>query len=59
MISVFPLKTVGLTINGNDNDLERYTATEGESWMKKIANDTPLARLSIPGTHDTMSYKGS
>lgn len=27
-------------------------------WMKDIPDDTPLSRMSIPGSHDTMTYQG-
>lgn len=60
-ISVFPLKTIGLTIDGqNDGGIIKGSDDfSTETWMRKLANDTPLTRLSVPGTHDTMAYKGS
>lgn len=32
--------------------------TSNEEWMKKIKNDTRLSELSLPGTHDSMSFYG-
>ncbi|MDO5664328.1 MAG: phosphatidylinositol-specific phospholipase C [Bacteroidia bacterium] len=45
---------------GQDNNLT-YLASDNDnialsSWMKKIPDNTPVAKLSIPGTHDTGAY---
>ncbi|MFJ9823901.1 phosphatidylinositol-specific phospholipase C domain-containing protein [Streptomyces sp. NPDC101160] len=32
--------------------------TSNPDWMRTVPDDTPLAFMSIPGTHDTMAYYG-
>jgi 1-phosphatidylinositol phosphodiesterase len=32
--------------------------THNPDWMSKLKDDVPLSQLSIPGTHDTMSFYG-
>eukprot|EP00092_Neocalanus_flemingeri_P051272 GFUD01059588.1.p1 GENE.GFUD01059588.1~~GFUD01059588.1.p1 ORF type:complete len:593 (+),score=61.44 GFUD01059588.1:101-1879(+) len=36
----------------------RSASSESKSWMKAVDGNTRLHELSIPGTHDTMSWKG-
>ncbi len=33
--------------------------TSAPDWMRHIADTTPLAALSLPGTHDTMAHNSS
>ncbi|MGC5343414.1 phosphatidylinositol-specific phospholipase C domain-containing protein [Streptomyces sp. DT171] len=45
---------------GTDND-DAYRSLGKAShpdWMKDLANDTSLAALSLPGTHDTLALHG-
>lgn len=36
-----------------------YTDYQGQNWMQNIGDGTTLARMSMPGTHDTMTLGGS
>ena len=37
----------------------KYDVPSNPSWMKKIADGTQLGSVSMPGTHDTMTFKRS
>lgn len=46
-------------IAGKDENTVIITAWNPSKWMKWIPDNTPLQRVSIPGTHDTCTYNYS
>ena len=57
----------GLGYDGQPDLLEHYHAaythkqtsgTSNPDWMKNLDSSLPLSNISMPGTHDTMSYYG-
>ena len=57
----------GLGYDGQPDLLENYHAaythkqtsgTSNPDWMKNLDFSLPLSKISMPGTHDTMSYYG-
>tara|TARA_R110002124_G_scaffold93270_1_gene236848 strand:+ start:236 stop:1300 length:1065 start_codon:yes stop_codon:yes gene_type:complete len=42
--------------NGYSHD--GYVKTSNPNWLSKLPDDTKLSHLSIPGTHDSMSFYG-
>jgi len=49
-----------LTIVDNADSWEKWSLrqswTNPHSWMDKVGDDTPITRLTIPGTHDSATY---
>lgn len=40
----------------DDSHLAIYSSTKLVSWMSRLKDETPLAALSIPGTHNSPTY---
>lgn len=35
-----------------------YVQTQNQEWMRALPDDTKITRLTIPGTHETLSFHG-
>lgn len=40
-------------LNGSDSAFSYSTYADSRSWMRHLADDIPLSRVSLPGTHDS------
>lgn len=49
---IAPGSTVELT-------LDDFTATSGNQWLSLLDDETPVSRLSLPGTHDAATGEGT
>ncbi|HDU6904859.1 TPA: phosphatidylinositol-specific phospholipase C [Listeria monocytogenes] len=52
----FPLGGKAYSLNNWNKPIKNSVTTK--QWMSALPDTTSLAALSIPGTHDTMSYNG-
>lgn len=52
----FPLGGKAYSLNNWNKPIKNSVTTK--QWMSALPDTTNLAALSIPGTHDTMSYNG-
>ncbi|WP_422491239.1 phosphatidylinositol-specific phospholipase C domain-containing protein [Endozoicomonas sp. ALE010] len=43
-------------IETNSGDKTKWISSSNKKWMANIKDSTTLSELSIPGTHDTMTY---
>jgi len=57
-LTLAPQAALASTSTGYNHDSQVLSVVHGFDWMSQVPDGTPLGRMSIPGTHDSMALHG-